>query len=263
MKIGLCLSGGGVRGIYHIGVLQAFSEEGLKFAMLSGTSAGALVGALFASGLSPKEMLAIASSTKWFNFLRPSLPARGLIGMDYLEYILHKHIPEDDFDSLKIPIRITATNLTRGTLCVFDKGSVTAPVLASCSIPMLFKPIQIKNELYLDGGIMLNMPASLIREECDILVGVSLVPLISNSNVDLNSSFKLLTRVLELAVNNNSSMQKDLCDVVVESPEIATISKFDLSETERLYKLGYEAGKKAVFQISEKMDTYVSSTRQS
>ncbi len=262
MKIGLCLSGGGARGIYHIGVLQAFSEAGIEFSVISGTSAGALVGVLYASGIPPKEMLAIALNTKWFNFIRPSLPERGLIGMDYLESILKKNIPYDGFESLRIPAKITATNLTLGSLDVFDKGSVIAPVLASCCIPMLFKPIRMNGHLFLDGGILLNMPAVVIRQECDLLIGVSLLPLVANTEYDLNSSFKLLTRVLELAINSNSCDQKDLCDILVESPEIASISKFDLRESERLYQLGYLTGKASVPLIYKKIENQLSSTRQ-
>jgi NTE family protein len=250
-KIGLCLSGGGARGVFHMGVLKALDEEGIRISILSGTSAGALVGSLYSAGVKPETMLSLAAGTRWFDFFKPSLPSRGLMGMDYLRFILNKYITQDDFSALEIPLKVTATNISKGILRIFDQGEVIQPVLASCSVPLLFKPILIEDEIYLDGGILTNLPASIIKEECDFLIGVSLMPLHAIGLDEVNTSFKLLTRILELSVNNNSKMQMKMCDLILESPEIATFSRFDLKGAESLYELGYKACKSKIPEIRQ------------
>lgn len=242
MRIGLSLSGGGARGAFHIGLLKALDESEIKISVLSGTSAGALVGCLYAAGVAPQVMLQHALETSWFNFIKPALPDRGLIGMKYLDEVLRKYLPHDDFSKLKIPLKITATNLLKGKLKVFDKGAIIQPVLASCSIPLLFKPVYIQEEPYLDGGILMNLPADIIRRECDFLIGVSLMPVQEISKDELNNSFKLMTRILELSVNNNSKQQMSLCDHLIEAPGITYYSRFDLKAAEELFYLGFQTG---------------------
>jgi len=246
MRIGLCLSGGGARGIYHIGALQFIKEAGIELDIISGCSAGALVGVLFSGGVSPETLLDLSIKTKWFNFLRPALPNKGLMDLNYLEQILTQNLNKNTFESLKIPVKVIATNLIAGKLKIFEEGSVIKPVLASCSVPLLFKPVEIENELYLDGGILMNFPASIIRDQCDILIGVSLMPIQIVKSDEINNSFKLLTRVLELSVQNNSKLQMGYCDILIESPQISRYSKFDLNTAEDLYKLGYQATREAL-----------------
>jgi NTE family protein len=240
MNIGLCLSGGGARGVYHMGVLQAFDDLGLKVTTISGCSAGALVGTLYSAGVKPAEMIALASGTKWFSFLRPSLPDRGLIGMEYLDRILKKYIRHNLFEELLIPCKVVATSMTTGKLVVFQKGEIILPVLASCSVPMLFKPVSIHGDHYLDGGILMNMPAEIIKHECDYLIGVSLMPLYEVAFREMDTSFKLLSRVLEVSIHHNSKRQMELCDLLIESEGIRHHSRFDLKDTDKLFRLGYE-----------------------
>ncbi|HRG69358.1 MAG: patatin-like phospholipase family protein [Saprospiraceae bacterium] len=246
MRIGLCLSGGGARGIYHIGVLQFIKEAGIDLSIISGCSAGALIGVLYSGGVSPEKLLNLSIKTKWFNFLRPALPNKGLMDLNYLEQLLNQNLSAEAFEDLKIPVKIIATNLISGKLRIFETGSVIKPVLASCSVPLLFKPVEIDTELFLDGGILMNLPASIIRDDCDILVGVSLMPVQAIKLDEINSSFKLLTRVLELSVQNNSKLQMGFCDILIESAQISNYSKFDLNTAEDLYKLGYQAAKIAL-----------------
>jgi len=246
LRIGLCLSGGGARGMYHIGVLQFIKEASIEISIISGCSAGALVGVLYSGGVTPESLLHLAIKTKWFNFLRPILPNKGLMDLNYLEQLLTQNLCADTFEKLSIPVKVIATNLITGKLKTFNNGSVIKPVLASCSVPLLFKPVEIDTELFLDGGILMNLPASIIRNDCDVLVGVSLMPVQTIKMDDINNSFKLLTRVLELSVQNNSKLQMGYCDILIESAQISNYSKFDLNTAEELYNLGYQAAKSAL-----------------
>jgi len=245
-SIGLCLSGGGARGIFHIGVLQALEEKNIRPAVMSGTSAGALIGVLYSAGCSAKEIFQIASEANWFKFITPQLPNGGLIGMEYLEGLLKEHLLHDAFESLQIPIRVTACNLSQGKLEIFESGPVIQAVLASCSVPMLFKPVNMGADMYLDGGILSNLPAGLIRHLCERLIGVSLTPIVAMEHDALSSSWKILNRVLELTIDNNTSIDRAMCDLIIESPRIAAIPKYKLGEAAYLHQLGYETGIKAL-----------------
>src|SRR5688572_13632106 len=112
MTTGIALSGGGARGISHLGVLKALEELGVHLDYISGTSTGALVGALYSYGLRPEKILELIINTRFFSSLRPAWTWTGLVNMDGLRDLIMKQIPEDSFDALKIPLSITATNLT-------------------------------------------------------------------------------------------------------------------------------------------------------
>lgn len=249
MKIGLCLSGGGARGIYHIGVLKAIEEKKLKISICSGTSVGALMASLYFGGVSADKILQLANETKWFKFISPSIPSKGLTDLDYLKKVLENNIQARTFEQLTTPCKFATTNITTGQLTIFESGDFIKPVLASCSVPMLFKPVVIDNELYLDGGILMNMPASVLKDECDLLIGVSLLPISLMSASELNTGLKVLTRVLELSVHHRCIDQNQLCDILIESPEISKYSKFDLREMNALVQMGYEAAKKALSHL--------------
>ena len=123
MKIGIALSGGGARGISHLGVLKALDEFGVHLDYISGTSTGALVGALYSYGLSPEKILELIVNTRFFSSLRPAWTWTGLVNMDGLRELILKLIPENNFDALKIPLTIVATNLTKGKAEYFTSGN--------------------------------------------------------------------------------------------------------------------------------------------
>src|SRR5688500_10621229 len=114
MKVGLVLSGGGARGAAHIGVIKALLEMGVKIDMISGTSAGAIVGALLAKGLTPEEILTAVSGLSLFRSVRPAWAWSGLLTMEGLRVLLNKHFPENDFKALKLPLTVAATEVRLG-----------------------------------------------------------------------------------------------------------------------------------------------------
>jgi NTE family protein len=134
-EIGLVLSGGGARGVAHIGVIQALEEFGVKPTRISGTSAGSIVGSLYAMGIPPAELLKIISQVSIFNAVRPTWAPGGLLRMDGFRQLLQKYLP-DDFSKLKMPMTIAATELKLGDIVYFDSGELVPAVLASCSIPV-------------------------------------------------------------------------------------------------------------------------------
>ncbi|WP_276359133.1 patatin-like phospholipase family protein [Daejeonella sp. H1SJ63] len=173
MKIGLVLSGGGIRGIAHLGVLQAMTEAGIKFDKISGTSAGSIVGSLFAQGIEPAEILKTFMKTHLYKYIRPAFKAKGLMLLDKIRTLLLDYIPHDSFEGLKTSMVITTTNFNECKVEYFSSGELINPILASSSIPVFFKPIKIEGGIYIDGGIKNNFQAEPLRSDCEFIIGSS------------------------------------------------------------------------------------------
>jgi len=140
MKTGLVLSGGGARGIAHIGVLQALQEMNITLHALSGTSAGSMVAALYCAGYNPGKILEIFQTNRFYKLVWPALKSSGLLNMRKMERTLIRYFPENSFEVLRIPLYVYATNLRTGEGVMFHKGPLVQSLLASSAIPVLFHP---------------------------------------------------------------------------------------------------------------------------
>jgi NTE family protein len=165
---GLVLSGGGARGFAHLGLLQALNESGIFPDVISGTSAGAIVGSLYADGHSPREIMHIMNSGGRFHYFSPTVPKGGLLQISGIIKILKENLRAKTFQELKIPLYVTATDLNNGTIVYFSEGELICPVIASASIPVLFKPLIINNIQYVDGGVLDNFPIHPIEGKCGL-----------------------------------------------------------------------------------------------
>ncbi|GAA5338369.1 MULTISPECIES: patatin-like phospholipase family protein [Thermus] len=158
---GLALSGGGARGLAHIGALEVFLEAGLDFQVVAGTSMGAIVGALFAAGKTPEEMLALARRTPWLGLLGFS-PREGIFSRRKLLDFLAEHLPKS-FDGLKKPLAVTAVDVVSGRLLFLTQGDLPSAVLASAAYPGLLAPVEREGQLLFDGGVLDNLPVDAAR----------------------------------------------------------------------------------------------------
>ena len=163
MKTGLVLSGGGARGVAHIGVLKALEERQIEITHLSGTSAGAIVGALYAAGHSWETILTFFKKVPIFHYKRYAYNKPGFIDTIKFYSDFFGFFEEDDFDSLQRKLYIPATNLIEGTERVFDEGQLIKPVLASAAFPGLFTPVLIDEIPYVDGGVLNNFPVEPLK----------------------------------------------------------------------------------------------------
>ena len=237
MRTGLALSGGGARGISHLGVLKALDEFGVRLNCISGTSTGALVGALYAYGIPPDKILDIIITTRFFSSLRPAWTCTGLVNMEGLKELILKHIPGNRFEYLRIPLTIAATNLTKGRAEYFTAGELVPAILASCCVPVLFNPVQINGEIYVDGGLTDNLPSKPIRDQCDLIIG-------SHSNYissefDVKNFRSVIERSLLIAINGNTVVSKNFCDILIEPPALGKASVFDVRSAKLLFDIGY------------------------
>jgi len=173
IRIGLALGGGAVRGAAHIGVLNAFDKAGLAPAVITGCSAGALVGALYAAGLSAADITSLAGTLHWKRLVRPSIAGRALFETARLGTFLDKALDGRDFAALALPFAAVACELTTARRVVLREGPVASAVLASSAIPGVFPPVERDGLLLVDGGLVDMVPAGLARSlGADIVVAV-------------------------------------------------------------------------------------------
>ncbi len=238
MKLGLVLSGGGARGVAHIGVLKALDEFGIKVNYVSGTSAGAIVGALYSYGYKPDDILSIVESTSFFRTIRIAWTLKGLLSIDGLHKVLEKYLPQDSFSALKIPMVVAATDIRKGKIEYFSQGELISPVISSCCVPAVFNPYEFNGNLYVDGGVLDNLPVKGIQDRCDFIIG-SHCNFIT-SEFDVKNLRSVIERSLLMAINGNTTISKGLCNMLIEPPEIGKFSGFDLSKAKDIYKVAYE-----------------------
>src|SRR5882672_8918960 len=179
-KIGVALGGGGARGLAHIGVLKVLEEEDIPVHAMAGTSVGALIGALYAAGVSTTEMEEMSQEIGWSsltNYSRFSLfrmiVAEQQLSSKNMELYLEKHINGRRFDELKIPFVCAATDLQTGERVVFREGPVALAARASATIPGLFEPVVFRHRYLVDGGLVSNIPTDLVQHMgADVILAV-------------------------------------------------------------------------------------------
>jgi NTE family protein len=237
IKTGLVLSGGGARGASHIGAVKALIEAGYKFDVISGTSAGAFIGALVAYGYSPDEIYDIFIETKFYRFLRFGFSTNGMLNIENAEKILIKYIPENTFEALKLPLTVTTTDIHAGEEVCFRSGELARPVLASCCLPGIFKPIRFQGRELVDGAIFNNLPVAAIEKEVDYLIGIHCNPI--NINKPVSHIHNITYRSFRLAMRGKAKASLDRCDMLIEAPELCTYNTFDFRKTKVLYDIGY------------------------
>lgn len=189
-KIGLALGGGGARGLAHIQVLEALDELGIRPYRIAGTSIGAVIGALYASGLSGKEIRKLAHHwqtpkpekhsgilhrhdlRRWAAMLDPSFDRSGLFKGEKIVRFLSDHIKCTTFEALEIPLYVTAADYGDASEVVFKSGDLLSAVRASIAIPGVFTPVERDGSLLLDGGVVNPLPYDLLQDECDLVIAV-------------------------------------------------------------------------------------------
>lgn len=238
MKVGIALSGGGARGIAHLGVLKALEEMGVTISVISGTSAGSIVGALYAHGYQPEEILAIIQKISVFKSARPAWTWIGLFSLEGLKQVLLKYMPENNFAALKVPLTIAATDIKRGEIVYFSSGELIPCIMASCCVPAVFAPVSFDDKLLVDGGVLENLPTKPIRKKCDLLIGSHCNPI--GSDFDAKNLRTIIERSLLMAINGNTQISRESCDVFVEPPELSKFTGFGLSKAQEIFDIGYQ-----------------------
>jgi len=240
-RLGIVLSGGAARGFAHIGVLRAFEENGIKIDCISGSSSGALVGLFYASGKTPDEMLDIAQSIKKSK-LKVIKPFHfGTAGLDYVEQLVTKHIEQRRFEELRMPLFVCATNFQTGEYKIFSSGEIIPALRASTSIPIKFGEQIIDGVVYIDGGMVNNLPVEPLRECCEIVIGVSINPIVYRDG-KMKIRQKIM-RLTEFLLNENEAHRISQCDYHLKVSDLGDIGFEDYDRANEAHDLGYQSAK--------------------
>lgn len=243
-RLGLALSGGGARGFAHIGALKALQEHGIHPDVVAGVSAGSVVAVLYASGIAPDRMLELFRNVKFGNLAELKMPRDGFFCLDRFKKFILDSVGVERLEDLKIPTIIGVTDLHRGVPVAFAKGPLGDIVMASCSIPIVFKPVRIGQTDYVDGGVLHNLPAWALRDKCSRLIGINCSPL--RANPYRGTLPDIAQRTYSLMARANAVADMALCDLTVETTEIADHQVFNLKEIEHVYRSGYDATETAL-----------------
>lgn len=252
-NIGLVLSGGGSKGIAHAGVLQFLEEQNIKPSIISGTSAGAIIAALYAFGKTPNEILSFFKSIYFFHWSHFTLKKPGIVDSESYKEYFDKIFGETKIGDLETPIIITATDIVRGRLKIFKpETKLSDAVLASSAFPGVISPYKINKVLYSDGGILNHFPTDLIQGRCDNIIGIYVSPIQDIVEKDLNSIKAVTTRAFDLLSAQGNYQKFGLCDLVIEPKELSKYSTFETNKTkmDTIFKIGYEEAKKTINELN-------------
>ncbi len=254
LRVGLVLSGGAARGIAHLGVFKALEENRIPVHAISGTSAGAIAGAFYAAGISIQKMIEFVDDSSLFNLFSLKLPNKGLTDLSYLRRKIKQYIPHNSFEKLNLPLTVALSNLNTGEINYFDSGELDEVIAASCAIPLLFRPIHIQGQTYVDGGLLANAPVQPLVGSCDFIITINLVPQVELEHHELSSIFHIAQRCFDLAALNNIKPQLRQSHVIIEPPQLKKISRFSLNRSREIFELGYEETQAKIDFIRSRMD---------
>ncbi len=220
-SVGLALSGAVMRGAAHVGALMALEQAKIPIDFVAGASAGSLVGAMLCAGFSAAEMVEIANTMHWRNFARPVLSSKGFLSFAPLEGWFVNLIGDINFEDLRRPFAVSATNLSLGEAAIFRHGKLSNKVHASCAVPTFAVPVEIDGHFFCDGGVSNNLPVVALREMgADYVIGVDLfVPTIRRKL----GAFGFGLAAIETMVRRSGG-GIDVADCVVSPSELAGVS---------------------------------------
>lgn len=241
---GIVLSGGAVRGFAHLGVIKALHEADVSLDIISGVSAGSIVGAFIADGYEPEEVLEIFEASSFYKLVRFLFRGTGLFDTKGLRKLLKSNLRARNFKDLEKPLFIAATNLISGEVEYFNKGSIVDKVIASSSIPVIFKPQRINNIPYVDGGLLNNLPLAPIREKCKNLIGVNVNPL--ENKPKINGISNVAMRSIQISIANSAIHKEGLFDIFIEPKTLSDYGYFNVKKGKEIFDIGYDAAVKVL-----------------
>lgn len=241
-RIGLVLGGGGARGFAHLGVIQAMYEANLKPDIISGTSAGSLIGAMIASGHTPEECLHFFTGKKILHFARPTMSKKGIMTMSGMEERLEEFLHVKTFEELDTPLVITASDINHAIPVHFEHGNLLPCIIASCSIPVVFTPKEIDSTDYVDGGVFMNLPVRPIRKRCEKIISVEINSI--DTSEKITNMLGMAIRSFHLGIDRNTDIDRGMSDVFIAPQNMCKYSMFDLDHIQEIYEEGYQTAKR-------------------
>jgi NTE family protein len=236
-RIGLALGGGVVRGLAHVGVLEALEEAGIPIDFVSGTSAGAIIAACFAAGIDAVKLKQLARRFTWPRLLRPVWPKRGLVSFAGLRQLLIRYLGDLAIEDLKLPLVIATTDIERGEPVYLRQGPLALAVQASCSVPGFVSPVEWQGRWLAEGAMSDMVPVSILRQiGADYVIGVDIF---THKIRHRLGPLGYLIGGFEIALERSGLglVQADCCI----TPALAGNTYLRFSRREELFELGRQA----------------------
>ena len=243
-KIGLALGGGSVLGAAHIGVLKAIHEMGIEIDYITGTSIGAFVAGLYASGLDLQEIEQITEDLNWLDLSAPSLSRLGLLSNKRMGDLIRDKIGEIKLEETKIPVAMIAVDIETMEKVVLNKGEVARASMASTCVPGVFVPVDIDGRMLVDGGVTENVPVSpLVDMGAELIIAVDLRS--KHKNKRPKSLTEILLRTFAMTSATATKYQKVSADIII-APNLSDFNVVDIDQAPELIEVGYKEAKKVL-----------------
>lgn len=254
-KVGAALGSGAARGLANLGVLQVLQEENIPVDIVCGTSAGAVVAGLFASGSDMQLLGRMASELDWNDLTSVTLKTRGLVAPDKIHNMLRILTRDQHFEELPIPCAVVAANLLTGEEVVLDSGPVAEAITASLSIPGVFIPQEKEGMLLVDGALVNRVPGDLCRK-----MGADLVIAVDVGWAPLRSRIRhlpdVIIQTIDILSRQAAYWQRIDCDLLIE-PDLGNVTLTQLNRAEEIIEKGREAAWKALPEIKSRLAGWV------
>jgi NTE family protein len=246
-KIAIVLGAGSSKGFAHIGVLKVFESQKIPIHLIVGTSAGSVVGSLYASGIDAFQLQTIAIALLKDDVVDWTLPDNGFIRGEKLENFINKTVRQAPLELLKIPFRAVATNLQTGEEIVFATGNTGRAVRASCSIPGVFQPVRIGDKAYVDGGVVSPVAVDAARKAgADVIIAVDISAGVAGSVPQ--GILDTILQSIDIMYAKISTIQLRGADVVIR-PKVSHIGSSDFEKRNEAILEGEKAATLAIPQI--------------
>lgn len=252
-RVGLALGGGAARGMAHVGVLRVFAEHEIPIDCIAGTSAGSLVGAAFAAGVSLDELERIARSLRWRDVGRMTLSKLGVQSNARMTEYVQRFFPVTKFEELKIPFAAVATDLHTGEEVVIrDAGDLALAIRASCAVPGWYIPVtDERGRQLVDGGLVSIVPSAAARDlGADVVIAVDVNAEGAKFLGPPTSALGVLLQSFVVVQKTAASHQLMSADVVIE-PKTGHIRWDEMSRADELMKLGEKAARERIEEVKE------------
>jgi len=266
-KIGLALSGGAARGLAHVGVLEVLQKEGIPIDMIAGTSAGAVMGAIYASGQDINKIIENALDASWKRLaplIDPSLPRTGFLKGRKIRDLIAGFIGGNiRFSDLKIPFACVASDIDTGEEVVINSGSVPEALRASISIPGIFTVVKREGRYLVDGGLTTPVPVNVVKQMgADLVIAINVNPDVSvrmgktyRQRVEAHKEpniFQVMMQSIYITTYSLARTSLGEADIVIE-PDLAHIGAGDFTKAEELITRGQQAAQEAIPEIKRKL----------
>lgn len=260
-KLGLALGSGGSRGVAHVGLITALEEEGIKPCYIAGSSMGAVVGGVYASGVSAEKMHEIILKLKKRDIISinpAAITQMSLLRSGKVRSLLCENLAVKNIEDFPIKFKCVATDVLSGREYIFDSGDAAFAIQASSTIPAVFRPVKHEDKLLVDGGCVCRVPIKTVKEMgADVVIAMDVLKNCSEPVDSVHNIVSMVLRVFDIMDAQNSALRyerdKAMCDLLLE-PEMKGLSQYAIKDLDKAFEEGYTLAKKHMQEIKSMLE---------